>query len=158
MAKFSRLVGWCVIALGVFALLGASFSPAMAQPRPLDEDILTPLNRGYDLMADGKYDLAKQEFEKVIKVDRYNPIANNNLAAIAERQGQTQVALGYLKTGMEKVGEYPYRVDAQVCFAGGLCTAIKPKRDPDPQHGPTGQSVAAVLGDNLKKLSEKAAK
>jgi tetratricopeptide (TPR) repeat protein len=158
MAKLRRLMGLSVLILGVFALLLASSSPGMAQPRPMDVDILTPLNRGYDLMADGKYDLAKQEFEKVIKADPYNPIANNNLAAIAERQGQTPVALGYLKSGMEKVGEYPYRVDKQVCFAGGLCTAIKPVYDPDSRHGPTGQSVAAVLGDNLKKLSEKKAK
>ncbi len=158
MAKFGKLVGFSVVALGVFALLLASSSPLLAQPRPMEVDILTPLSRGYDFMADGKYDLAKQEFEKVIKADPYNPIANNNLAAIAERQGQPQVALGYLKTGMEKVGEYPYRVDKQVCFAGGLCTAIKPIHDPQPSTGPTGQSVAAVLGDNLKKLSEKKAK
>ena len=155
MARLSRLIGFSVVALGVFALLLASFVPVMAQPRPMDVDIFTPLSLGYDLMADGKYDLAKQEFEKVIKADPYNPIANNNLAAIAEREGQPKVAMGYLKAGMEKVDQYPYRVDKQVCFTGGLCTAIKPKRDPDPQHGPTGQSVAAVLGDNLKKLSEK---
>lgn len=158
MAKLRRLMGFSVVALSVFALLLASSSPVMAQPRPMTEDIFTPLSRGYDFMADGKYDLAKEEFEKVIKADPYNPIANNNLAAVAERQGQPQVALGYLKTGMEKVGEYPYRVKDQVCFAGGLCTAIKPVRDPQPQTGPTGQSVAAVLGDNLKKLSEKKAK
>jgi tetratricopeptide (TPR) repeat protein len=158
MVKLRRLMGFSVVALSVFALLLASSSPVMAQPQPMQEDIFTPLSRGYDFMADGKYDLAKEEFEKVIKADPYNPIANNNLAAIAERQGQPQVALGYLKTGMEKVGQYPYRVDKQVCFAGGLCTAIKPVRDPDPQRGPTGQSVAAVLGDNLKKLSEKKAK
>jgi tetratricopeptide (TPR) repeat protein len=151
-------MGLAFLAFGVFALLLASFSPALAQPRPMDVDILTPLNRGYDLMAEGKYDLAKLEFEKVIKADQYNPIANNNLAAIAEREGKPQVAMGYLKTAMEKVGQYPYRVKDQVCFAGGLCTAIRPVYDPEPQHGPTGQSVAAVLGDNLKKLSEKKAK
>ncbi len=140
------------VALVAVITLLVSVSVVLAQPQPMAEDVFTPLNRGYDFMSQGKYDLAKAEFEKVIKADRYNPYANNNLAAIAEREGQTQVALGYLKTAMEKVGQYPYRVASQVCFPGGLCTAVKPLKE---YTTTTGTSIAAVIGDNIKKLSKK---
>lgn len=143
--------------LALIALITLFACPlaVVAQPQPMAEDIFTPLNRGYDLMAAGKYDLAKTEFEKVIKIDPYNPFANNNLAAIAEREGQPQVALGYLKTAAEKVEKYPYRVAQQVCFPGGLCTAIKPIKK---YTTTTGTSVAAIIGDNIKKLSQKTKK
>ena len=144
-----------ILAVMAAMCLSVSVSSVLAQPQPMAEDVYTPLNRGYDFMAAGQYDLAKKEFEKVIQNDRYNPYANNNLADIAEREGQPQVALGYLKTGMEKVAQYPYRTAKQVCFAGGLCTAVKPEKDATAK---TGESIAAVLGDNLKKLSEKAKK
>ena len=153
-----RMRNWmvCSILAVVAAMcLFASVSAVVAQPQPMAEDTFTPLNRGYDFMAAGQYDLAKKEFETVIKTDRYNPYANNNLAAIAERENQPQVALGYLKTAMEKVAQYPYRVAKQVCFTGGLCTAVKPEKD---AAGKTGESIAAVIGDNIKKLSEKAKK
>ena len=146
--------------MGLFALIAlitfvAGVSLVVAQPQPMAEDIFTPLSQGYDLMAQGKYDLAKAQFEKVIKTDPYNPFANNNLAAIAEREGQPQVAMGYLKTAAEKVEQYPYRVATQVCFPGGLCTAVKPAKV---YSTTTGTSVAAVIGDNIKKMSEKTKK
>ncbi|MEW6388053.1 MAG: hypothetical protein AB1491_11105 [Thermodesulfobacteriota bacterium] len=144
-----------VLAIMAAFCLSLSVTPVIAQPQPMAEDIYTPLNRGYDFMAAGQYDLAKKEFEKVIKADRYNPYANNNLAAIAEREGQPQVALGYLKAAMEKVTQYPYKVGKQVCFTGGLCTAVKPERDAASK---TGESIAAVIGDNIKKMSQKAKK
>jgi tetratricopeptide (TPR) repeat protein len=141
-----------IVALAAVTTLLVSVSVVLAQPQPMTEDVFTPLSRGYDFMSQGKYDLAKAEFEKVIKADRYNPYANNNLAAIAEREGQTQVALGYLNTAMEKVDQYPYRVASQVCFPGGLCTAVKPLKE---YTATTGTSIAAVVGDNIAKLSKK---
>jgi tetratricopeptide (TPR) repeat protein len=140
------------VALVAVITLLVSVSLVLAQPRPMAEDIFTPLSRGYDFMSQGKYVLAKAEFEKVIKADRYNPYANNNLAAIAEREGHPQVALGYLQTAMEKVDQYPYRVVSQVCFPGGLCTAVKPVKQ---YFATTGTSIAAVIGDNITKLSKK---
>jgi len=146
--------------MGLLALIAlitfvAGVSLVFAQPKPMPEDIFTELSQGYDLMSQGKYDLAKAQFEKVIKTDPYNPYANNNLAAIAEREGQPQVAMGYLKTAAEKVDQYPYRVATQVCFPGGLCTAVKPEKV---YTTTTGTSIAAVIGDNIKKMSEKTKK
>jgi tetratricopeptide (TPR) repeat protein len=127
-------------------------SLAMAQPRPMTEDIYTPLARGYGLMADGKYELAKKEFEKVIQSDPDNPYANNNLAAIAEREGKLKQALGYLNAAAAKADQYPYKISKQVCFPAGLCTAIKPERE---YTTTTGTSIAAVIGDNISKLQKK---
>lgn len=155
MLSVMRKSGFSVLALIAGISFLAAISAVVAQPQPMQEDIFTPLSQGYDLMAAGKYDLAKAQFEKVIKTDRYNPYANNNLAAIAEREGQPQVALTYLKSAMEKVDQYPYRVATQVCFPGGLCTAVKPMKE---YSTATGTSIAAVIGDNIKKLSEKAKK
>jgi tetratricopeptide (TPR) repeat protein len=144
-----------VLALIALITFFVGVAAVLAQPQPMTEDIYTPLSRGYDLMSKGTYDLAKVEFEKVIKADPYNPYANNNLAAIAEREGQPQVALSYLKTAMEKVDKYPYRVTSQVCFPGGLCTAVKPVKE---YTTTTGPSIAAVIGDNIAKLSKKTTK
>ena len=155
MVKVRSWMVFSVLAVMAAICLSVSVTPVVAQPQPMTEDIYTPLTRGYDFMAAGQYDFAKKEFEKVIQADRYNPYANNNLAAIAEREGQPQVALGYLKTAMEKVAQYPYKVGKQVCFTGGLCTAVKPERDAAAK---TGESIAAVIGDNIKKLSQKATK
>jgi tetratricopeptide (TPR) repeat protein len=141
-----------VLALIVLITFFVGVAAVLAQPQPMTEDIYTPLSQGYDLMSKGNYKLAKVEFEKVIKADPYNPYANNNLAAIAEREGQPQVALSYLKTAMEKVDKYPYKVTSQVCFPGGLCTAVKPVKE---YTTTTGPSIAAVIGDNIAKLSKK---
>lgn len=143
---------YVLVSLLVIVILGMLCSLAMAQPQPLAEDIYTPLARGYDFMADGKFDLAKKQFETVIKSDPYNPYANNNLAAIAEREGKLKEALGYLDRAASKADQYPYKISKQVCFPGGLCTAIKPERA---YTTTAGTSIAAVIGDNISKLSKK---
>lgn len=141
-----------VFALALAVTLCYSSSMVLAQPRPMTEDVFTPLKLGYGFMEKGDYKAAQTEFEKVIKMDTYNPYANNNLAAIMERQGKLQEAMTYMHNAEKEVTKYPYRVSSQVCFTGGLCTAVMPEKEFTKT---TGTSVAAVIGDNIIKLQKK---
>lgn len=152
------------LVFSIFALVGAviilSGIPAvMAQPAPqiqaMPDDILTPLSLGYKFMSEGKLDAAQMEFEKVIKRDTYNPYANNNLAAIMERKGKLQEALTYLDSAQKNIAQYPYRVSEQVCFTGGMCTAVKPEKMPSKEKKATGSDIATIVADNMAKLKQK---
>jgi hypothetical protein len=147
-----RTVFLSVFALALAMTLCYSSSMVLAQPRPMSEDVFTPLKLGYGFMEKGDYKAAQEQFEKVVKMDTYNPYANNNLAAIMERQGKLQEALTYMHAAEKEVTKYPYRVSNQVCFTGGLCTAVMPEKE---FTKPTGTSIAAVIGDNILKLQKK---
>lgn len=115
----------------------------------MGDDIFTPLWLGYDFMAQGKLDAAQHEFEKVIKIDYYNPFANNNLAVILEKKGQLQDAMTYLNHAEKYADQYFYKVD-QVCLVGGLCSAVKPSKTTADK-----STVLPVILENKKKLAEK---
>jgi Flp pilus assembly protein TadD len=143
-----------VAVMSFLVLVGFSLlltAPTMAQPRPMAKDVLTPLAKGYDLMRQGKYDAAEFEFKTVLKRDRYNPFALNNLAALEENKGHLKDAMAYLTDAQTHAAEYYNKVE-QTCFVGGLCAAIKPKKD-------VGQTstVAPVIAENMKKLQAKMA-
>jgi len=51
----------------------------------MPDDVFTPISQGYDLIRDGKYEAARNEFGKAVKADRFNPFALNNMAVLEER-------------------------------------------------------------------------
>ncbi len=149
MRKSLSFAAVSVLILAGFSLLLTA--PALAQPRPMDQDVFTPLTKGYALMREGKYDAAEYEFKAALKRDRYNPFALNNLAVLQEKEGKLKDALAYLTDAQEHAAEYYNKVE-QTCFIGGLCAAIRPKKD-------VGQTstVAPVIAENIKKLKAKMA-
>ncbi|MDD3580755.1 MAG: tetratricopeptide repeat protein [Desulfobacca sp.] len=150
MRHMHKWVGFSVIAiLGAVCLCMALASPTTAQPRPMAEDIFTPLIKGYDFMKEGKYDAAQEQFESVIKADVNNPFANNNLAVIMERQGKMQEALSYLKQGATHAKDY-YNQLQQICFPGGLCYAARPVKKLG-----TESAIAPIISENIKRLEAK---
>lgn len=142
----------CLLAMG---LLFASVALAQERTGPralMQEDVLTPIAKGYDLLRDGKYEAAEYQFKDALSRDRYNPFALNNLAALQERNGKLKDALAYLTDAKEHASEYLEQVE-QTCFVGGLCNAAKPVR----KLGPSS-AIAPIIDENYNKLQEKIAK
>jgi tetratricopeptide (TPR) repeat protein len=140
-----------VALLGLVSLSVAFSAPAMAQPRPMAEDVFTPLIKGFDFMQAGKYDAAKMEFETALQKDRFNPFALNNLAALVEKQGKMKDAMAYLVDAQKYAPKYLDKVE-QTCFVGGLCAGVKPRRE----MGQTS-AIATVVAENIQKLQAKMA-
>lgn len=136
-----------VLVLAGFSLLASA--PAAAQPRPMEEDVFTPIARGYEFMRDGNYEAAEAQFRTALQRDRFNPFALNNLAALEERKGNFKDAPAFLTDAGTHADKYFEKVE-ETCFVGGLCAAVKPVRD----LGQTS-SVAPVIADNLAKLKAK---
>jgi|YelNatPaOPRAMG01_1025707.scaffolds.fasta_scaffold00528_27 tetratricopeptide (TPR) repeat protein len=146
-----RKIRWVVgVTLGLCLLLAG---PVLAQSDYVSgvfpSQIYGPLNQGYKLLADGKYDAAAVQFEKVTKIDNTNPFALNNLAAIQEQKGHYREAMALLQQATLKADQYKQKV-AQTCFVAGLCTAVKPKQE----MGPTS-TIAPIIQDNIAKLKPK---
>ena len=85
----------CVALLSLLSLVFLA-SVAMAQPRPMEDDIYNPLTKGYDFMRAGNYEAAEFEFQTVLTRDRYNPFALNNLAASAVQKGKLKEGMAFL--------------------------------------------------------------
>ena len=126
-------------------------SVAMAQPRPMPEDVFTPLAKGYDFMRDGKYEAAEFEFKAALSKDRYNPFALNNLAAIKAQQGKLKDAMAYMTDAGTYAKDYLQKYQ-QVCFTEGLCTGVKPVKETG-----TESAIAKVIAENMAKLKAKIA-
>lgn len=139
----------------IVTLLGMSLlflaGSALAQPRPMAEDVFTPIAQGYDFLQAGNYRAAQDAFETALKRDRYNPFALNNLAALKEKQGHLQEALAYLVDAQANAKDYLDKVQ-QICFPGGLCVGVKPVKGV----GPTS-TIAGIVAENLNRLQEKMA-
>jgi len=114
-------------------------------------DVYTPIAKGYDLVRDGKYEAAKDQFATATKLDKFNPFALNNLAVLDERDGKLNDALAHLKDATMHAAEYKDKV-AQTCFAGGGCMAVKPVR----AVGETS-TILPIIQENMKKLEAKMA-
>lgn len=122
-------------------------------PRPLmNEDVFTPIAKGYDLLRDGKYEAAEYQFKDALSRDRYNPFALNNLGVLQERNGKLKDALAYLTDAKAHAPEYLEQVET-TCFVGGLCNAVKPVRKLG-----TTSAIAPIVDDNYNKLQDKIAK
>ena len=126
-------------------------SVAMAQPRPMPEDVFTPLTKGYDLMRDGKYEAAEFEFQTALKKDRYNPFALNNMAAVSVQKGKLKEAMAYLVDAQTHAKDYLDKFQ-EVCFTEGLCTGVKPIKVMG-----TESAIAKTIQDNIAKLKAKMA-
>lgn len=127
-------------------------SPAMAQPQFCTDEVFAPLSQGYEALRAGQDDQARGEFEKVIKIDRYNPYALNNLAVLAEKQGKLKEAMAYLLDAETYAAEYLHKVD-EICEGGGLCLAMVPST----QKSQTS-SIASLIHSNINLLRSKIGK
>jgi tetratricopeptide (TPR) repeat protein len=161
----------CLLIMAVMALSLALTIPALAQVggtaggpgqqsapagtvrggAMMPDDVYTPISKGYDLIRDGKYEAAKDQFATAVKLDKFNPFALNNLAVLDERDGKLNDALAHLKDATIHAAEYKDKV-AQTCFAGGGCMAVKPVR----AAGETS-SILPIIQENTKKLEAKIA-
>jgi Flp pilus assembly protein TadD len=136
-----------ILVLAGFSLLATA--PAAAQPRPMDEDVFTPLSRGYEFLRDGNYEAAEAQFRTALERDRFNPFALNNLAVLEERKGNLKDAMAFLTDAGTYADRYLDVVE-ETCFVEGLCVAVKPAR----VVGPTS-AIAPIIADNLAKLKAK---
>jgi len=142
-----RSVVSLMLAVGMCLLLVA---PATAQaPGPLPADIYGPIAKGYDLILDGKYDAAAEQFKKATQKDKNNPFALNNLAAIESQKGNYKEAMALLQQALPQAENYKDKV-AQTCFVAGLCNAVKPKKE----LGATS-TIAPIIKENIDKLKPK---
>lgn len=143
-----RLAAFVMLAVGLCLLLAA---PVMAQPRPMEEDVYTPIAKGYDFVRAGNYEAAAQQFKEAIQKDTNNPFALNNLAAIEAQKGKLKEALAYLEQATLKADAYKDKVE-QTCFVAGLCNAVKPVK----AVGETS-AIAPIIQDNIAKVKAKMA-
>ena len=141
-----------VLAVGLCLLLAA---PAMAQTRQAEgqipADVWGPIEQGYGLLMEGKYDAAAVQFKKATEIDNHNPFALNNLAAIASQKGDYRGAMALLQQATMKADTYKQKV-AQTCFVAGLCNATKPTKE----LGATS-TIAPIVQENIAKLKPKIA-
>jgi|UniRef100_A0A7C3Z9Z2 tetratricopeptide (TPR) repeat protein len=140
-----------VLAVGLCLLLAAGAAAQVTGygSTPLPADIYGPLNEGFGLIADGKYDAAAVKFKDVLQKDPNNPFALNNLAAIEAQKGHYREAMAFLQQATVKANDYRQKV-AQTCFVAGLCNAVKPRQEV----GPTS-TIAPIIQDNIAKLKPK---
>lgn len=128
--------------------------PVMAQPKGgkmMEMDVYTPIAAGYDFVREGKYEAAKDQFNKAAKADPNNSFAFNNLAVLEERDGKLNDSLALLQRASKHADEYYDKVN-QTCFAGGGCLAVKPLREVGEK-----SSIAPIVQENITKLQAKIA-
>ena len=139
------------IGLGFFAFaLAVILGILLLTPaKMMEENVFTPLAKGYDFLAQGNDEAAKNEFRKAVEWDPSNPFALNNLAVLLEKEGKLDDALANLKKAMAHADAYKDQTE-RTCLAGGLCMAVKPKRGLGPH-----SSIAPLIQENIKMLEEK---
>lgn len=145
-----RLVFGLVLAVGLCLLLIASASAQTRQAEGhIPAEVYGPIEKGYALLLDGKYDAAAAEFQKATKIDNTNPFALNNLAAIETQKGNYKSAKALLDQAAASADKYKQKV-AQTCFVAGLCNAVKPSKE----LGPTS-TIVPIIQENIAKLKPK---
>jgi tetratricopeptide (TPR) repeat protein len=143
------LSGWVIVwSLAIFGTV----SLTVAQPHLCTDEVFAPLSRGYEALRAGKEDQARMEFEKVIKIDRYNPYALNNLAVLAEKKGKIKEAMAYLLDAETYAAEYLHKAD-EICEGGGLCLAVVPST----QKSQTS-NIVSLVHSNINLLRTKIGK
>jgi tetratricopeptide (TPR) repeat protein len=139
------LVIWSLLILG-----GAG--AVKAQPQFCTDEIFPPLTRGFEALRAGNDDLARLEFEKVIKIDPFNPYALNNLGVLAEKRGKLKEAMAYLLDAETYAAEYLHKTE-ELCEAGGLCLAVAPATEKSKV-----SSIASLIHSNINLLRGKIGK
>jgi tetratricopeptide (TPR) repeat protein len=138
-------VSWNVFLLGGIWVAGA-------QPNSCTEEVFAPLAQGFAALRGGNDDLARAEFEKVLKIDRFNPYALNNLAVLAEKQGKLKEAMAYLLDAETYAAEYLHKTE-EICEGGGLCLAVCPSSQMS-----QASSIASIIHSNINLLRSKIGK
>src|SRR5665647_3091629 len=103
-----------VILAVVAALCLCLALPVMAQPKGgkmMEMDVYTPIAAGYDFVREGKYEAAKDQFNKAAKADPNNSFAFNNLAVLEERDGKLNDSLALLQRASKHADEYYDKVN-----------------------------------------------
>ena len=90
------------------------------------------VERGYDLLEQGKFDQAQKVFEEVLRQDPGHPLALNNLAAIMVKQGNYDQALACLKRAMPRSRGFKVALN-RVCNVDGVCPAAWAKTSSAPR-------------------------
>jgi tetratricopeptide (TPR) repeat protein len=140
--KFELLI---LVVIGSFLIPGgAGF--VQAQPKFCTDEVFPLLSRGVEALQAGNDEAARQEFEKVIKIDQYNSYALNNLGVLAEKQGKLKEAMAYLLDAETYAAEYLHKSEA-ICEAGGFCLAVAPAADKS-----KASSIAAIVHSNINLL------
>jgi len=151
MVRMHRVFLAVAVSAGMLAGLALTL-PATAQPHLCTDEVFPPLAAGYMALQAGEDDKAREEFEKVLSFDAFNPYALNNLAVLAERQGKLKEAMAYLLTAETYAGSYCHRL-AEICEGNGLCLAVLPSSDKGPN-----SSIAAIIHSNILLLKNKISK
>jgi len=141
-------IGLGFLAFALAVILGILL---LTPAKMMEENVFIPLAKGYDFLAQGNYEAAKNEFRKAVEWDSTNPFALNNLAVLLEREGKLNDALASLKGAMTNADVYKDQTE-RTCLVGGLCMAVKPRRG----LGPTS-SIAPIVQENIRMLQEKIA-
>jgi Tfp pilus assembly protein PilF len=143
--QFLILVIWSFLILSVAGVVEA-------QPKFCSDEVFPLLTRGFEALRAGNDDLARSEFEKVIKIDPFNPYALNNLGVLAEKQGQLKEAMAYLLDAETYAAEYLHKTE-ELCEAGGLCLAVAPATEKSQV-----SSIASLIHSNINLLRVKIGK
>jgi Tfp pilus assembly protein PilF len=120
-----------------------------AQPQFCTGEVFAPLTRGFEALRAGNDDLARAEFEKVIKIDPFNPYALNNLGVLAEKHGKLKEAMAFLLDAETYAAEYLHKTE-ELCEAGGLCLAVAPATEKSQV-----SSIASLIHSNINLLRGK---
>jgi tetratricopeptide (TPR) repeat protein len=107
----------CIVLLAALSLL----APALAWAQGQDA-AAGLINRGYDLLEQGKLDQAQKVYEAVLQKDPGHPLALNNLAAILVKQGKFDQAGAYLKRALPRARGFKVALN-RVCNLDGVCAA-----------------------------------
>jgi len=117
-----------IAAKTLFLLLALSLLAAGPVPAQGDATVAAKINSGYDLLEQGKFAEAQKIYEEVLKQHPDQPLALNNLAAIACKQRQYNQALALLKRALPKAGGYKITLN-RVCNVEGVCAAYPMDKD-----------------------------
>jgi len=120
MRQFARKV--LSLTLGLLLMAAGS---ALAQA---GGDLVQKINTGYDLLEKGKFDQAQKIYEEILRQQPDHPIALNNLAAIATKQGKFEQALDQLHRALPKAKGYKITLN-RVCNVDGVCAAYRQSTD-----------------------------
>jgi tetratricopeptide (TPR) repeat protein len=119
----NRMARRLMLLLIVLGLLVPGLSRAQSQ-----SELAQKLNRGYDLLEQGKIDQAQKIYEEILRQDPGQPLALNNLAAIKVKQGNYDQAIRYLKQALVRAKGQQVTFN-RVCDVNGVCAACRMSED-----------------------------
>jgi len=134
----NRKTGRLIAILTALTCMGPVLGWAQGQ-----NNVADIMNRGYDLLEQGKFDQAQRVYESFLQKDPAHPLALNNLAAILVKQGKYDQAIAYLKQALPRAKGFKVAL-SRVCNIDGVCAAGRLSRD---QFG--AEDLEGVVKSNL---------